>query len=54
MFIWLLFLKKHATFCIAAGGEIENRLTSGNDEKKYDDEINEIYFRKSLPPNQSW
>jgi len=34
-------------FCIAAGGEIENRLTIANEKKKYDDEIIEKFFRKS-------
>jgi len=33
-----------AKFCIAAGGEIENRLTSGNDNKKYDYEITEKFL----------
>ena len=42
------------TFCIAAGGDIEKRLPGGNDEKKYDDEINEKFFRKSQATNQSW
>jgi len=41
------------TFCIAAVGIFEIRLTSGNDEKKFDDEITEKLFRKSLAPNQS-
>jgi len=34
------------TFCIAAGGEIENRLTSGNDKKKWDDEITKTFLER--------
>jgi hypothetical protein len=33
--------------------EFEIRLTSGNDEKKYDYKITEKFFRKSQAPNQS-
>jgi hypothetical protein len=34
-------------------GIFENRLTSGNAEKKCDDEITEKFLRKSQAPNQS-
>ena len=41
------------TFCIAAGGDIEKRLTGGNDEKKCDYKIIEKFLRKSQAPNRS-
>ena len=40
-------------FCIAASGEIENRLTSGNDKKKYDDEITEKFLERVLPQTEA-
>jgi hypothetical protein len=39
-------------FCIAEGGGIEIRLTSGNAEKNYDYIINVKKFRR-VKPNQS-
>ena len=41
------------TFCIAAGGDFENRLPGGNAEKKYDYKIIEKIHRTSPAPNQS-
>ena len=49
-----VFIKLPPTFCIAAGGDFENRLTGGDDEKKYDYKIIEKILRKSQVPNQSW
>jgi hypothetical protein len=42
-----------ATFCIAAVGIFEKRLTSGNDYLKRDYKITEKFLRKSPAPNQS-
>ena len=41
------------TFCIYAGVGFENRLPSGNAEKKYDYKIIGMIFRTSQAPNQS-
>ena len=41
------------TFCIAAGGDFENRLPGGDDEKKCDYKIIEKFLKKSQAPNQS-
>jgi hypothetical protein len=35
------------TFCIAAGGDFENRLPGGNAEKKCDYKIIEKFFKMS-------
>ena len=49
----LHFYNSTQRICIYAGVGFENRLPSGNAEKKYDYKIIEMILRTSHAPNQS-
>jgi len=48
-----LFKNCHQRFALPSVGGFETRLPGGNDDKKCDDKIIEMFFRKSHAPNHS-